>query len=394
MMRKKLNVSLKKLHELKQMGHQFQVKTKTGELTNVLDTVMKPKRDVVKITFENGLTRTVAETHRFSCDGKEVYAKDAIEVDMQDGSKLKVIDKEFIDECKDVYDIMIPEPHWYVDQHDMIHHNTGKSLGLCALASQYIRQGLNVLYISMEMSEESVSKRIDANLLDVRMDDLQHIKYSVFSKKLDSIKAKCMGSLKTKQYPTSNAGVLEFTALLNELKLKQDWKPDIIINDYLGITKSKRVASSDNTYTYQKIVSEELRGFAIEHNIPLWSAVQTNRDAWNSSDISLSNIADSAAVAANADLVLGIIETEELIMAQQQLIKTVKNRYGSKDIPPIHMTVDKGKQSWTDAAIQSKSITAPAVRNDNVTELAQASNNSMLNVAPDEVVDGQVDWGL
>ena len=389
----KLNISLEKLHELKQLGYDFEVKTKSGELVKVLDTVMKPKRDVVKVTFENGLTRTVAETHRFSCDGKEVYAKDAIEVDILGSSKLKIIGKEFIEESRDVYDIMIPSPHWYVDQYNMIHHNTGKSLGLCTLASQYILQGYNVLYISMEMDEESVSKRVDANLLDISMDELKNTSYKKFGSKLETIKAKCMGSLRVKQYPTSNAGVLEFTALLNELQLKQSWKPDIIMNDYLGITKSKRVASSDNTYTYQKIVSEELRGFATEHGVPVWSAVQTNRDAWGASDISMSNIADSAAVAATADFLIGIIETEELILAEQQLLKAVKNRYGTKDVPAIPIRVDKDKQRWTDV-VSSETMPGGEYKvPDAVMELTP--KGKMLSMDPNSELDAsEINWGL
>ena len=200
-----------------------------------------------------------------------------------------------------------------------------------------------------------------------------------------------MGSFKVKQYPTSNAGVLEFTALLNELQLKQDWKPDIVLNDYLGITKSKRVASSDNTYTYQKIVSEELRGFATEYGIPVWSAVQTNRDAWGASDISMGNIADSAAVAATADFMLGIIETEELIAAQQQLIKPVKNRYGSKDVPAIAMTVDKDKQRWSDSTIQTAPISAQVP--DAVVNMTKSGK--MMAMDPDADLNlSDINWGL
>lgn len=391
---KKINISLEKLHKLKQSGYNFQVRTKSGALTEVLDTVMKPKRDVVKLTFENGLSRTVADTHRFSCNNKEVYAKDATHVDMLNNDKLKVVNKEFLEDKKDVFDIMIPEPHWYVDQHEMIHHNTGKSLGLCSLASQYILQGYNVLYISMEMDEEAVAKRVDANLLNISMDDLKKVTSKVYNGKLSKLQSKTLGSLKVKQYGTSNAGVLEFTALLNELRMKQDWKPDIIINDYLGITKSKRVASADNTYTYQKIVSEELRGFAIDYNIPVWSAVQTNRDAWGASDISMANIADSAAVAATADFLLGIIETEELIMAQQQLMKAIKNRYGSKDVAPIAMTVDKDKQRWTCANIHTQPIhtQVPSAVPD-LTQGAPSKSSKMLDLDSTSTTES-VNWEL
>ena len=389
---KKVNLPIDKIHELKQLGYEFKVKTKSGELTDVIDTVMKPKRPIVTVDFENGLSRTVAQTHRFSFNGKEVYAKDATYVDLQDDTQLCVINKFLHDTPQDVYDIMIPDPHWYVDQHNMIHHNTGKSLGLCTLASQYVMQGLNVLYISMEMDEESVAKRIDANLLDIAMDDLSKTTYKVFGGKIDNLQAKCMGSLRVKQYPTSNAGVLEYTALLNELLLKQNWKPDIIINDYLGITKSKRVASSDNTYTYQKIVSEELRGFATEHGIPVWSAVQTNREAWGASDINMSNIADSAAVAATADFLLGIIETEELIAAQQQLIKPVKNRYGSKDVPAIPMTVDKDKQRWCDANIQTAPISSTVP--DAVVNMSTTTGKMMAMDPNSDINPGDINWGL
>jgi len=390
---KKINLNIEKIHELKQVGYDFKVKTKSGDLTNVLDTVMKPQRDTVTVKFENGLTRTVADTHRFAFNGEEIYAKDAVAVDLADGSTLKVIDTIIHDNPEDVFDIMIPEPHWYVDQHNMIHHNTGKSLGLCSLATQYILQGYSVLYISMEMDEEAVSKRIDANILDIAMDDLKNTSYNVFDKKLTKIQTKCTGSFKVKQFPTSCAGVMEFESLLNELWIKQNWKPDIILNDYLGITKSKRVASSDNTYTYQKIVSEELRGFAIEHGLPLWSAVQTNRDAWGATDISMANIADSAAVAATADFVLGVIETEELIMAQQQLIKAIKNRYGSKDVAPIQMTVDKPKQRWTCVNASNTNIyqSTPGGPEAPLPSMGTSKTSAMMDMKPDTEI---VDWSL
>ena len=228
--------------------------------------------------------------------------------------------------------------------------NVGKSLGLCHLASSYLTQGRNVLYISMEMAEHMVAKRIDANLLDVSMDDIDDgiITYSSYKSRMENLNKKGLGKLIIKQFPTGGASVNHIEALLNELWTKRQWKPDVIIVDYLGIMASSRIKQySENSYTLVKAIAEELRGLAINHNVAVWSAAQTTRGAWDASDVNMSDIAESAGLAATADFMLAVMETPDLAEMGQQLFKQIKSRYGDKNKnSKFPMIVEKDKQRW------------------------------------------------
>lgn len=229
--------------------------------------------------------------------------------------------------------------------------NVGKSLGLCSLAADYMKQGKNVLYISMEMSEFMCAKRIDANLLDVTLDDLDdnRVSYAEYKQKMERYKKSgTLGQLKIKQYGTGAANAHSFDALLNELKLKSNFKPDVIIVDYLGICSSVRMrAYSENSYTMVKAIAEELRALSFKHNVPIWSAAQTTRGAWDSSDVQMSDVAESAGLPATVDFMIAVIETEELAQQGRQLVKQIKSRYGDKNINNKFMIgVKKGNQRW------------------------------------------------
>ncbi|QDH49176.1 helicase [Pantoea phage Phynn] len=227
--------------------------------------------------------------------------------------------------------------------------NVGKSLGLCSLAADYLQQGYNVLYISMEMAEHVCSKRIDANLLDVTMDDIDNgnIQYADYKNRMEKLKSRKVGRLYVKQYPTSGAHANHFKALIKELKLKKQFKADVIIVDYLGICLSTRVKGGENTYTLVKSIAEELRGLAVEEQAVLWSGAQTTRNAWDSSDVSMGDIAESAGLAATADFILSAIETEELADQSLQLMKQIKSRYGDKNVfNHFKIEVQKGNQRW------------------------------------------------
>ncbi|ASZ76292.1 DNA primase/helicase [Proteus phage PM2] len=241
--------------------------------------------------------------------------------------------------------------------------NVGKSLGLCSLAADYLQTGYNVLYISMEMAEHVCAKRIDANLLDVSLDDIDNnnITYTEFKAKMERLKkgsgGKTPGRLKFKQYPTGGANANTFRALLNELKLKDGFIPDIIIIDYLGICGSTRLKFTENSYTLIKAIAEELRGLAIETQTVLWTAAQTGRQAWSASDMEMADVAESAGLPATADFMLGVVETEELAQMGQQLIKQIKSRYGDKNKwNKFNLIVKKGNQRWveTDATIKEE----------------------------------------
>ena len=205
----------------------------------------------------------------------------------------------------------------------------GKSLFMCHVASSVLLQGKNVLYITLEMAEEKIAERIDANLLNTNIKDIKDLPHSTFSKKVDKLAAKTQGKLIVKEYPTASAHAGHFRALLQELKLKKSFTPDIIFVDYLNICASSRYRGSVNinSYTYVKSIAEELRGLAVEASIPLFSATQTTRSGFASSDPNLTDTSESFGLPATADLMFALISTEDLEGLNQIMVKQLKNRY-------------------------------------------------------------------
>ena len=206
----------------------------------------------------------------------------------------------------------------------------GKSLFMCHCASANLMAGLNVLYITLEMAEEKIAERIDANLLDITLDDLRDIPKDVYIKKIDRVRGKTNGKLIIKEYPTASAGANHFRHLLNELRLKKNFKPDIIYIDYLNICTSSRLrhGANVNSYTMIKSIAEELRGLAVEFNVPVVSATQTTRSGYGNSDMDLTDTSESFGLPATADFMFGLISTEELEQLGQIMIKQLKNRWG------------------------------------------------------------------
>lgn len=227
--------------------------------------------------------------------------------------------------------------------------NVGKSIFLVNMASQYVQLGYNVLYISLEMQEKVVGKRIDANMLDVQLDDFETLTKNTFMNKFSHLSQnKKLGKLFIKEYPTSSAHVGHFRTLLNELELKKNFIPDVICIDYLGICASSRIRSgAENSYALVKAISEEVRGLAVEYNCVVWSATQTNRSAWNDSDFGLEAISESSGQAMSADFIMAIIENEQLAQQGQQLFKQLKSRYGDRnENSHFILGVNKGKQKY------------------------------------------------
>ena len=210
----------------------------------------------------------------------------------------------------------------------------GKSLFMCHFASSVLLQGRNVLYITMEMSEEKISERIDANLLNTAIQNLSDLPKPMFDKKVAKIAKKTQGQLIIKEYPTAAAHSGHFKALLNELALKKSFKPDIIFVDYLNICASSRyrTGSNVNSYSYIKAIAEELRGLAVEANVPIVSATQTTRSGYGSSDVDLTDTSESFGLPATADLMFALISTEELEGLGQIMVKQLKNRYNDPTI--------------------------------------------------------------
>ena len=206
----------------------------------------------------------------------------------------------------------------------------GKSLFMCHVAGNVLSQGRNVLYITMEMAEERIAERIDANLLNIPLDQLQHISKPMLTSKVEDIAAKNNGKLIIKEYPTGAAHAGHFRALLNELKLKKNFVPEMIFIDYLNICSSSRMkgmGGSINSYTYIKAIAEELRGLAVEFDVPIVSATQTTRSGFTSSDPGLEDTSESFGLPATADLMFALVSSEELESLGQVMVKQLKNRY-------------------------------------------------------------------
>ena len=205
----------------------------------------------------------------------------------------------------------------------------GKSLFMCHHASSVLLEGKNVLYITLEMAEEKIAERIDANLLNVNIQEITDLPKPIFESKVTNLAKKTQGSLIIKEYPTASAHSGHFKALLNELALKKSFKPDIIFIDYLNICASSRykAGSNVNSYSYIKAIAEELRGLAVEANVPIFSATQTTRSGFASSDVDLTDTSESFGLPATADLMFALITTEELEGLGQIMVKQLKNRY-------------------------------------------------------------------
>ena len=204
----------------------------------------------------------------------------------------------------------------------------GKSLFMCHVASSVLLQGRNVLYITMEMAEEKIAERIDANLLNVDIQTLAQLPKVMFENKITALSQKTQGKLIVKEYPTASAHAGHFRALLNDLALKKSFRPEIIFVDYLNICTSQRFRNASvNSYTMVKSIAEELRGLAVEFNVPIVSATQTTRSGYGSSDVDLTDTSESFGLPATADLMFALISTEELEEQNQIMVKQLKNRY-------------------------------------------------------------------
>ena len=205
----------------------------------------------------------------------------------------------------------------------------GKSLFMCHMASNVLSQGKNVLYITMEMAEEKIAERLDANLLNIELDQIKDLSKSMYNKRIQKLTNKTTGKLIVKEYPTASAHVGHFKNLLNELYLKRQFKPDIIFIDYLNICASSRFkpGGSVNSYTFVKAIAEELRGLAVEFNLPVVSATQTTRSGYSNTDVDLTDTSESFGLPATADFMFALISTEELEQLNQLMVKQLKNRY-------------------------------------------------------------------
>jgi archaellum biogenesis ATPase FlaH len=344
-----------------------------NSVTNLSEDVFKSAQDIVRGFDKNEIESQewlLANTEKF-CQEKAMYnaVRRAIEIldNPQDGEGPGALPKIFTDALSVAFDTLIG--HDYLEGFEerfqiyrqkidkipfaieLLNHitkgglasktlniilagtNVGKSLIMCDWAATNLSMGYNVLYITLEMSEIEISKRIDGNLLDIELDDLEKIDLAVLKKRADKVREKARSKLIVKEFPTASAHAGNFRHLLNELRIKKNFKPDIVYIDYLNICASSRLRNTNNvnSYTYVKAIAEEIRGLGVEFGVPMVSATQTTRDGYESSDLDLTDTSESFGLPATADLMLGVVETEELANLGQYLFKQLKNRYADKN---------------------------------------------------------------
>ena len=255
----------------------------------------------------------------------------------------------------------------------------GKSLFMCHMAASALNQGKNVLYITLELAEEEVAKRIDANLMNITFEDLMSLSKDMYEKKASMIKSKTNGKLIVKEYPTAGASSMHFKALLNELNLKKSFKPDIIFVDYLNICMSSRVkpGSNINSYTYIKSIAEELRGLAVEFEVPLVSATQTTRSGFTSSDVGLEDTSESFGLPATADFMFALISTEELQALGQIMVKQLKNRYNDPTLNKrFVLGIDRAKMKLYDVENSAQMDIIDSGQTSNIPKISQKPQNN------------------
>ena len=248
----------------------------------------------------------------------------------------------------------------------------GKSLFMCHVSANCLSQSKNVLYITLEMAEERIAERIDANLMNISMEDLHDLPKQMFDSKIENIIKSTSGQLIVKEYPTASAHTSHFRGLIKELAIKKSFRPDIIFVDYLNICASNRFkgATSVNSYMYIKAIAEELRGLAVEMNVPIMSATQTNRAGFVSSDIGLEDVSESFGLPATADLMFALISNEELDNLNQIAVKQLKNRYNDPTINKRFVIgIDRAKMRLTDVKLTEQNDIVDSGQDDGFTEL-------------------------
>ena len=350
-------IKIEEVRNLLNEGYTIEVDSPDG-FVPVTSFVDKGMWDEYVLMLSSGKIVRVNENHLFETIDGWQYAKDLVHKTQQylteDGYKPGIVTKT--GKQIPIVDIHVDHDNhrYYTD--GVSSHNTGvgKSLAMCHLASAALAQGKNVLYITMEMAEEKIAERIDANLLDVRIDQLKDLTRPMFSSKIKRVADRTNGGLIVKEYPTAAAHVGHFRALLVELKMKKKFIPDMIFVDYLNICASSRIkglSGGINTYSLIKSIAEELRGLAVEFNVPIWSATQVTRSGFANSDIELTDTSESFGLPATSDLMIALISTEQLEKSNQIMVKQLKNRYND---PSTHkrftVGIDRSKMRLYDIA--------------------------------------------
>ena len=266
--------------------------------------------------------------------------------------------------------------------------NAGKTIMLCDLAANYMREGYNVLYITLEMADMKIAQRIDANLMNIDINDIDKMPKILWDEKVEQVRAKCKGKLVFKEYPTSGANASHFRYLIRELKQKQNFIPDVIMIDYINICASVRYKNAAESYGYMKGVTEELRGLMVETNAVGWTGVQFNRAGINNSDADMTNTGESMGIVHTLDFLVALIVTEDLIKNGQVMIKQLKSRYGDKDKTPKFMVgIDRPKMRFYELTNSGTSFNAPSSQ-PRASAPNRASTTSVLQQQPTKTTKG------
>lgn len=367
-------VKIKDLEKLLET-HEVQIDSPDGfvPVTSFID---KGEWDEYVLTLVDGRTVSVNEDHLFETNSGWKSAKSLLgsaEVFLTDvgyllgsvsisGRKIPIVDLNIDHENSRYY------------ANGVSSHNTGvgKSMFMCHFAASVLAMGKNVLYITMEMAEEKIAERIDANLLNATLDELPKMTAESFTNKIQKLVKKTQGKLIIKEYPNSSAHAGHFRALLEELKNKKKFKPDVIIVDYLNICASSRIKfGNGSSYTIVKAIAEELRALAQEYQVPILSATQVNRDGMNSSDIDLTNTSESIGLPQTVDLMIALISTEELENLNQILVKQLKNRYNDLNYYKRFVVgIDRARMKFYDVENSAQSSLSDPGKTDTKTDKA------------------------
>lgn len=366
-------ISIKDIDRLLKEGYEVEVDSPDGYVP-VNYYVDKGMWDEYVLQLDNGTTVRVNENHLFETTFGWEYAKDLFHM----GEVNYLTNKGFVKgkvyktgKQIPIVDINVEHDNHRYYTNGVSSHNTGvgKSLFMCHVAAGALTQNKNVLYITMEMAEERIAERIDANLLNITMDELKVIDREAFNKRVTRVAKKTQGKLIVKEYPTGSAHAGHFRALLEELKIKRGFLPDIIMIDYLNICASQRMkqGGSVNSYTYIKSIAEELRGLAVEYNLPIISATQTTRSGYSNSDVGLEDTSESFGLPATADLMFALISNEELEQMNQIIVKQLKNRYNDPSyFKRFVIGIDRSKMKLynVEASAQTNLADAGQTKND------------------------------
>lgn len=327
-------ISIGKVKELLESGYEVEVTSPDGWV-GVSEFVDKGMYEEYILEVEDGTEVVCNADHLFQTTvgwmkAKQISAVDSVHVLTEDGSYKKSSIRQTGTQIP-IVDIRVEHENHRYYTNGISSHNTGvgKSLIMCHMAAANLNLGHNVLYITLEMSEERIAERIDANLLDTPISEIEDLPKQLYDRKVNKLKQNVKGRLMIKEYPTASASATHFRALLDELKMKKGFTPDIIYVDYLNIATSSRLKTSQavNMYTYVKSIAEELRGIAVEYDVAVVSATQTNRTGYQDMDAGLESTSESFGIAMTGDFIIAAISNEELQERGVYLFKQLKNRY-------------------------------------------------------------------